>query len=112
MVKSASRKSAQSPGVMSLVRAIVSNDGPEVAKLLEASPFLARESLAVGATRGAAPDFYFEEINHYLIVGDTPLHAAAAGYRKDRARVLINDGANVNAENRRGAEPCTMRLMV
>ena len=105
MVKSASRKSAQSPGVMSLVRAIVSNDGPEVAKLLGASPFLARECLAVGATRGAAPDFYFEEINHYLIAGDTPLHAAAAGYRKDIARVLIENGAKVGAENRRGAAP-------
>jgi ankyrin repeat protein len=90
---------------MSLVRAIVSDDGPEVARLLEASPILARECLAVGATRGTAPDFYFGEINHYLIAGDTPLHAAAAGYRNDIARALIKNGANVNAENRRGATP-------
>jgi ankyrin repeat protein len=90
---------------MTLVRAIVSNDAPEVAKLLAASPFLARERLAVGATRGTARDFYSEEINHYLIAGDTPLHAAAAGYRQDIARVLIKNGANVTAENRRGALP-------
>jgi ankyrin repeat protein len=103
--KSARRKSGEAPGVISLVRAIVRDDGPEVAKLLEASPILARECLAVGATRGAAPDFYFGEINHYLIAGDTPLHAAAAGYRNDIARALIKNGANVNAENRRGATP-------
>lgn len=90
---------------MSLVRAIVSNDVPEVAKLLAASPFLARERLAVGATRDAALDFYFEEINHYLIAGDTPLHAAAAGYLQNIARTLIKNGANVAAENRRGAVP-------
>jgi ankyrin repeat protein len=69
------------------------------------SPFLARECLAVGATRKAATDFYFEEIEHYLIAGDTPLHAAAAGYRKDIAHALIQNGADVASENRRGAGP-------
>ena len=105
MPKSASRKSAQSPAVMALVRAIIANDRSEVAKLIGASPLLARERLAVGATRGGAPDFYFEEINHYLFAGDTPLHAAAAGYRTEIARALIENGANVAAENRRGAMP-------
>lgn len=105
MRKSASRESAESPAVMALVRAIISNDGPEVAKLLGAWPSLARERLAVGATRGAARDFYFEEINHYLFAGDTPLHAAAAGYRTKIARALIDSGASVAAGNRRGAMP-------
>lgn len=105
MPKSASRKARETPGLVSLVWAIVIDDGPEVAKLLEASPFLARECLAVGATRGAVPDFYFGEISHYLIAGDTPLHAAAAGYKKDIARALIKNGANIHAENRRGATP-------
>lgn len=90
---------------MSLVRAIVQDDAPEVAKLLGRSPLLARECLAVGATRETATDFYFDEIDHYLIAGDTPLHAAAAGYRKEIAHALIKTGAVVTAENRRGAGP-------
>jgi len=105
MPKSASHQSLESAGVLSLVRAIVRDDAPQVAKLLRMSPFLARECLAVGATRKAATDFYFEEIEHYLIAGDTPLHAAAAGYRKDIAHALIKNGADVASENRRGAGP-------
>lgn len=69
------------------------------------SPLLAQGSLAAGATRIEAADFYFEEIHHYLFAGDTPLHAAAAGYRTEIARALIRNGANVRARNRRGAEP-------
>jgi ankyrin repeat protein len=105
MPKSAIHKSHETPAVISLIRAIVANDGLEVAKLLGVSPFLAPEPLTVGATRRAATDFYFEEIDRYLIAGDTPLHTAAAGYRIDIARSLIDNGANVNAENRRGAKP-------
>jgi hypothetical protein len=105
MVKTASQRSLESPRVLSLVRAIVRNDATEVAKLLGMPPFLPRECLAVGATRAAAADFYFEEIDHYLIAGDTPLHAAAAGYREDIARALIEIGADVTARNRRGAVP-------
>jgi ankyrin repeat protein len=91
--------------VLSLVRAVVRDDAPEVAKLLGISPFLAQRSLAVGATRAAATDFFFEEIGHYLIAGDTPLHAAAAGYRRDIAKKLLKNGANIAAVNRRGAAP-------
>src|ERR1700688_1281490 len=105
MPKSTRRRSIESPLVLSLVRAIVRDDATEAAKLLGAYSFLARQCLAVGATRKAATDFYFAEIEHYLIAGDTPLHAAAAGYRIDMARALIKNGADVRAENRRGAEP-------
>ncbi len=69
------------------------------------SSLLARECLAVGATRQAASDFYFREIEHHLFAGDTPLHAAAACYRVEFARELIKKGADVAARNRRGAEP-------
>jgi ankyrin repeat protein len=105
MPRGASHKSLESPVLLFLVRAIVRDDAPEIAKLLEVSPSLARESLPVGATREAATDFYFEEINHYLYAGDTPLHAAAATYRIDIARALIKNGADIAARNRRGAEP-------
>jgi ankyrin repeat protein len=91
--------------VFSLMQVIVWNDVSEVAMRLENSPFLARESLIQGATRELATDFFFEEIRHYLYAGDTPLHAAAAGYRNDIAVMLIKAGANVACRNRRGAEP-------
>jgi ankyrin repeat protein len=91
--------------VLSLIRAIVRDDAPEVAKMLGASPFLARECLAVGATRQGPGGFFFEEIKHYFYAGDTPLHAAAAGYRIGFARELIKQGADVAVRNRRGAQP-------
>ena len=91
--------------LLALVRAIIRDDAPEVAKLLGTSPALARQALAIGATRAVTTDFYFEEIGHYLIAGDTPLHAAAAGYRQNIARALIKHGAQVAGRNRRGAEP-------
>ena len=72
---------------------------------LKTSPSLARESLPHGATREVATDFFFEEIHHYLYAGDTPLHAAAAGYCNDIANMLLNGGADVTSRNRRGAEP-------
>jgi hypothetical protein len=105
MPKSASRPTPENSLVLVIVRAIVRDDAPEVAKLLGTSPFLAQQSLAAGATRGGQNDFYFEEIGHYLYAGDTPLHAAAAGSRRDIARELLEHGANVVAVNRRGASP-------
>lgn len=88
-----------------LMNAIVNDDASEVAQLLASTPFLAAESLIVGATRQAAKEFYYQEIGHYLFAGDTPLHAAAAGYRKEIAEQLLNNGATVAAVNRRGATP-------
>ena len=88
-----------------LMRAIIRGDAGEVAKRLEAYPLLATAHLVDGATREEASNFYFEEISHYLYTGDTPLHAAAAGYRVQIARLLITMGADVAAKNRRGAEP-------
>ena len=91
--------------LMRLIRAIVNDDAPEVAKLIGRSPSLARQRLGVGATRQGETDFFFEGIRHYLYAGDTPLHAAAAGYRVGIARQLIKKGSEVRAANRRGAEP-------
>ena len=87
------------------MNAIVRNDTSEVAQLLASAPSLAAERLIVGATRQAAGDFFFREIVHYLYGGDTPLHAAAAGYRKEIAEQLLKNGASVAAVNRRGATP-------
>jgi hypothetical protein len=105
MPKSTSRESPGSSEVLSIMRAIIRGDNAEVARLLGVSPLLARERLAAGATRAGAADFFFEEIRHYVYAGDTPLHAAAAAYRKEMAHLLIEMGAEIAAQNRRGAQP-------
>ena len=87
-----------------LLRAIASGDTPRMSRLLRASPRLASDATAVGATRQSATSYFFEEIQHYVYAGDTPLHVAAAAYRTDVARDLVRRGADVNARNRRGAE--------
>ena len=88
-----------------LLRAIASGDEARTSRLLTASPRLASEASAVGATRGSSTPFFFEETAHYLYAGDTPLHVAAAAYRTDIAKELVRLGANVGARNRRGAQP-------
>jgi len=50
-------------------------------------------------------DHLVEAIPHWLYVGDTSLHLAAAALRLDEARLLLRAGADSNAENRRGATP-------
>ena len=88
-----------------LLRAIASGDRPRASRLLLASPGLASEATAVGATRAASTSYFVEEIQHYVYAGDTPLHVAAVAYRTDIARELVRRGADVNARNRRGAQP-------
>ena len=88
-----------------LIQAIVRGDLTKVSKLLEASPSLAQQSLAIGASRQKAVEFYYKKIEHYLYAGDTALHAAAAGNRLEIARTLLKSGARVMAANRRGAQP-------
>ena len=75
--------------------------------MLATSPGLARERAVDGATRRAASAHYLHAIEHYVYVGDTALHIAAAAYQKDIVENLIALGADVRARNRRGAEPST-----
>jgi Ankyrin repeats (3 copies) len=62
------------------------------------------------STPGAAStrlgaDYLVESIPHWLYVGDTPLHLAAASLRGWAARLLLRHGGDPNATNRRGATP-------
>jgi len=68
-----------------------------VAQLLRRSPDLSQARVG--------QDHLVETIPHWLYVGDTPLHLAAAAMRTEAAKLLLESGANANAENRRGATP-------
>jgi hypothetical protein len=79
------------------VRHVVHGDIDEVSRRLAASAFLATTPSEVGA--------FFTEIAHYLYIGDTGLHMAAAAFRRPVAELLVGHGADCRARNRRGAEP-------
>src|SRR5215471_20657797 len=68
-----------------------------VTKLLQESPQLSQARMGT--------NHLVETIPHWLYVGDTPLHLAAAALRTGAAKLLLESGANANAENRRGATP-------
>jgi hypothetical protein len=91
--------------LMTLVRAIASDDAVTATELLTASPGLATAASKQGATRQAAKEYYLVEIGHYLYAGDTALHLAAAAHRPEITRLLLAKGADVGAKNRRGAQP-------
>jgi hypothetical protein len=99
------RNSGQTSPLRQLVQAIVAGDVAAAARMLAASPELARERAAAGATRQDASANFLVEIGHYIYAGDTALHIAAAAYQKRIALDLIARGADVRARNRRGAEP-------
>ena len=87
------------------VEVIVSGDSETAIRLLNASPYLAKERAARGAIRQAAKEYFFDRIKHYINEGDTALHMAAAANQTRIAEELPLRGADVRARNRRGAEP-------
>ncbi len=89
----------------SLVEVIVSGDGDAAIILLEASPGLAMARATQGATRQAPKQNFFDRILHYMYVGDSALHMAAAAHQPLVVEKLIAMGADVRARNRLGAEP-------
>jgi ankyrin repeat protein len=88
-----------------LVQAIVSGEVEAAKKMLQASPYLAKERAIYGATRQTSEEHFYSEILHYMYEGDTALHMAAAAYQAQIAAELVARGADVRAKNRRGAEP-------
>lgn len=83
--------------LMKLVVAISVGDMQAASRLLTASPTL--------ATVRAQSDLFIEQIQHYMYRGDSALHVAAAAHQHKIADALIAAGADVRANNRRGAEP-------
>lgn len=88
-----------------LVRAIAAGRTDRAEQLLRNRADLAHERASVGADRATGGEFFLEEIGHYLYAGDSALHLAAAGYRTEIVRILLELGADCAARNRRGAEP-------
>jgi len=74
------------------VEVIVSGDSGTAIRLLDASPQLAKECAAQGATRQAPKQNFFNQIRHYLYQGDTALHMAAAAYQPLVVEQLIAIG--------------------
>jgi ankyrin repeat protein len=77
-----------------IFEAVLKNESA-LSKLLSKSPDLARAR--------AEEDYLVKSIPHWLYLGDTPLHLASAALRVGSARMLVENGADVNAQNRRGA---------
>ena len=83
----------------SLFKAILDDDRAGAKMLLLKDPRLAREAVAAKARLST-------EIAHWIYAGDTALHAAAAGYRVEIAKMLLAGGANPNsARNHRRGQP-------
>ena len=82
-----------------LLAAIVADDSAKVGARLKEAPDLA-------TSRIGRPRLYQSKIFHWLYVGDTALHLAAAGHRVELTRMLLASGADPNANaNHRGSSP-------
>ena len=82
-----------------LLTAIVDDDASAVKRLLRADAGLAVQLIQT-------PKLHDSGIFHWIYVGDTALHLAAAGYRVEIVRLLLDSGANPNAAaNRRRSSP-------
>src|SRR5437764_4510863 len=82
-----------------MLKAIADDDSPAIEELLNADRTLA-------TTLVSKAILYNSKIFHWLYVGDTALHLAAAGYRVEIVRLLLRAGADVNAAaNHRRSSP-------
>lgn len=82
-----------------LLQAILDDDRSRVEELLKADTTIAAQ-LIDGAR------LYESKIFHWIYVGDTALHLAAAGYRVEIAQLLLAAGADPNAaKNHRRSGP-------
>jgi hypothetical protein len=72
------------------LQAILDDDRPKVAALLKGDPALATRLFD-------KPKLYQSKIFHWIYVGDTALHLAAAGYQVEIVKLLLAAGADANA---------------
>jgi ankyrin repeat protein len=91
--------------LLSLFRAIASDDTQGVTRRIDEAPGLATWPIRVGATRQDPQTYFLPSIHHYVYAGDTALHVAAAAHHLELCKFVLAQGADVRARNRRGAEP-------
>jgi len=87
------------------IGAIVRSDAGAVAQELARNASLATMTYGGETGRRTAPSIFYDQVGHYMYGGDTPLHLAAAACCPPVAELLVANGADVRAKNRRGAEP-------
>jgi hypothetical protein len=75
-----------------ILTAILDDDQSAVKELLKTDQGLATRLIR-------QPKLYRSKIFHWIYVGDTALHLAAAGYRVEIAHLLLTAGADSNAAN-------------
>ena len=85
--------------LVALLWAIGSGESDTAARMLGDAP-----QLAVARVR-RDDEFFIAECHAQMYAGDTALHGAACAYDLTTARRLVAIGADVHAENRRGAQP-------
>lgn len=82
----------------SLIEGIVADNCRRVKQLLKKEPALAKGLIKTPQLE--------RRINHWIYAKDTPLHAAAAGYRAEIAQLLLDAGADPKAAyNHRRGQP-------
>jgi hypothetical protein len=82
-----------------MIAAIIEGDASAARRLLQADAGLAKQIMR-------RPKLYRSGIFHWIYIGDTLLHLAAAGYRVEIVRLLLAAGADPNAAgNRRRSSP-------
>jgi hypothetical protein len=91
--------------LLAFFAAIASRDDVGISRTLDQAPGLATRPLRVGASRQDPRPYFLIPIRHYVYMGDTALHVAAAAHHRVLAETLVARGADVRAGNRRGAEP-------
>jgi len=96
---------ANDTALRTLIDAIVVDDFAQCFRLLSKRPELAAAYFQKGATRQTVKEYFLPDVARYILAGDTALHFAAAAYRTEIARLLIDVGTDVSAKNRHGAEP-------
>ena len=90
--------------LLALLAQIADRDQVGVTRLLDQRREWATRSIGIGASRQDPRSYFLVPIHHYVYMGDTALHVAAAAYHRGLAETLIAQGAAVRARNRRGAE--------
>ena len=80
-----------------LLEAVLSREDADVKRLLRTVPDVVRTRVE--------QDYLVEAIPHWLYVGDTALHLAAAALNASAVKLFLHAGADPKTQNRRGAAP-------